>query len=164
MDLLIFPWYKPFFFFFFYVGELKETKAYQKWAKKVSQMKPPTSPLRRKGKWVLYWVFSVHFKDIYLSRLWCKNICLFFCHITDQLNSQNQIYLQLYLSAEMRGKTSLIPCFHQWCPNMGVMQILNPLKKNLKLHRGKLKAERPPTNQSGSDIRSYLDFILGLFL
>ncbi|XWS66394.1 hypothetical protein CRYUN_Cryun05aG0195600 [Craigia yunnanensis] len=31
-------------------GELKETKAYQKWAKKVSQMKPPTSPLRRKGK------------------------------------------------------------------------------------------------------------------
>ncbi|OMO67437.1 hypothetical protein COLO4_30158 [Corchorus olitorius] len=31
-------------------GELKETKAYQKWAKKVSQMKPPTSPLRRRGK------------------------------------------------------------------------------------------------------------------
>ncbi|XVE61201.1 hypothetical protein DITRI_Ditri06bG0020600 [Diplodiscus trichospermus] len=31
-------------------GELKETKAYHKWAKKVSQIKPPTSPLRRKGK------------------------------------------------------------------------------------------------------------------
>ncbi|XWS56236.1 hypothetical protein CRYUN_Cryun09bG0068600 [Craigia yunnanensis] len=31
-------------------GELKDTKAYQKWAKKVSQMKPPTSPLRTKGK------------------------------------------------------------------------------------------------------------------
>ncbi|OMO63157.1 hypothetical protein CCACVL1_22443 [Corchorus capsularis] len=31
-------------------GEVKETKAYQKWAKKVSQMKPPTSPLRRRGK------------------------------------------------------------------------------------------------------------------
>ncbi|OMO70198.1 hypothetical protein COLO4_28711 [Corchorus olitorius] len=30
--------------------EVKETKAYQKWAKKVSQMKPPTSPLRRRGK------------------------------------------------------------------------------------------------------------------
>ncbi|XP_039000212.1 chaperone protein dnaJ 6-like isoform X2 [Hibiscus syriacus] len=29
-------------------GELKETKAYQKWAKKVSEIKPPTSPLRRK--------------------------------------------------------------------------------------------------------------------
>ena len=64
--------------FLFYVGELKETKAYQKWAKKVSQMKPPTSPLRRKGKWVLYWVFSVHIKDIYLSLLWCKSICPFF--------------------------------------------------------------------------------------
>ncbi|XP_021282505.1 chaperone protein dnaJ 6 [Herrania umbratica] len=31
-------------------GELKETKAYQKWAKKISQIKPPTSPLRRKRK------------------------------------------------------------------------------------------------------------------
>ncbi|KAK8482388.1 hypothetical protein V6N13_025539 [Hibiscus sabdariffa] len=31
-------------------GELKETKAYQKWAKKVSEIKPPTSPLRRKEK------------------------------------------------------------------------------------------------------------------
>ncbi|XP_022766736.1 chaperone protein dnaJ 6 [Durio zibethinus] len=31
-------------------GELKETKAYQKWAMKISQMKPPTSPSRRKGK------------------------------------------------------------------------------------------------------------------
>ncbi|XVF07297.1 hypothetical protein REPUB_Repub06bG0125900 [Reevesia pubescens] len=31
-------------------GELKKTKAYQKWAKKISLMKPPTSPLRRKGK------------------------------------------------------------------------------------------------------------------
>ncbi|XP_022744672.1 chaperone protein dnaJ 6-like isoform X3 [Durio zibethinus] len=30
-------------------GELKGTKVYRKWAKKVSQMKPPTSPLRRKG-------------------------------------------------------------------------------------------------------------------
>ncbi|KAG8503988.1 hypothetical protein CXB51_002292 [Gossypium anomalum] len=29
-------------------GELKETKAYRKWANKVSEMKPPTSPLRRK--------------------------------------------------------------------------------------------------------------------
>ncbi|KAK8531868.1 hypothetical protein V6N13_131227 [Hibiscus sabdariffa] len=31
-------------------GELKETKAYKKWAKKVSEIKPPTSPSRRKGK------------------------------------------------------------------------------------------------------------------
>ncbi|GAV63911.1 DnaJ domain-containing protein [Cephalotus follicularis] len=31
-------------------GELKETKAYQKWAKKVSEIKPPTSPLRKRGK------------------------------------------------------------------------------------------------------------------
>ncbi|TYJ50506.1 hypothetical protein E1A91_A01G211800v1 [Gossypium mustelinum] len=31
-------------------GELKETKAYRKWANKVSEMKPPTSPLRRKEK------------------------------------------------------------------------------------------------------------------
>ncbi|KAE8731187.1 Detected protein of confused Function [Hibiscus syriacus] len=30
--------------------ELKETKAYQKWAKKVSEIKPLTSPLRRKEK------------------------------------------------------------------------------------------------------------------
>ncbi|PPD91643.1 hypothetical protein GOBAR_DD11398 [Gossypium barbadense] len=30
--------------------ELKETKAYGKWANKVSEMKPPTSPLRRKEK------------------------------------------------------------------------------------------------------------------
>lgn len=32
------------------VGELKTTKAYQKWAKKVSAMKPPTSPLRKRDK------------------------------------------------------------------------------------------------------------------
>ncbi|PON91669.1 DnaJ domain containing protein [Trema orientale] len=31
-------------------GELKSTKAYHKWAKKVSETKPPTSPLRRKVK------------------------------------------------------------------------------------------------------------------
>ncbi|KAK9178393.1 hypothetical protein WN943_027583 [Citrus x changshan-huyou] len=31
-------------------GELKATKAYQKWAKKVSETKPPTSPLKRKAK------------------------------------------------------------------------------------------------------------------
>ncbi|KAK8542150.1 hypothetical protein V6N13_137278 [Hibiscus sabdariffa] len=31
-------------------GELEETKAYKKWAKKVSEIKPPTSPSRRKGK------------------------------------------------------------------------------------------------------------------
>ncbi|XP_015579382.1 chaperone protein dnaJ 6 [Ricinus communis] len=31
-------------------GDLKETKAYQKWAKKVSETKPPTSPLKRKAK------------------------------------------------------------------------------------------------------------------
>ncbi|RDX74804.1 Chaperone protein dnaJ 6 [Mucuna pruriens] len=31
-------------------GELKETKAYKKWAKKISETKPPTSPLRRRAK------------------------------------------------------------------------------------------------------------------
>ncbi|KAL8172144.1 hypothetical protein V2J09_023948 [Rumex salicifolius] len=31
-------------------GELKETKAYKKWAKKVSETKPPTSPLRHREK------------------------------------------------------------------------------------------------------------------
>ncbi|XP_030492855.2 chaperone protein dnaJ 6-like [Cannabis sativa] len=31
-------------------GELKSTKAYRKWAKKVSETKPPTSPLRRNRK------------------------------------------------------------------------------------------------------------------
>lgn len=31
-------------------GELKSTKAYQKWAKLVSDTKPPTNPLRRKEK------------------------------------------------------------------------------------------------------------------
>ncbi|XP_058073558.1 chaperone protein dnaJ 6-like [Magnolia sinica] len=31
-------------------GELKETKAYKQWAKQVSETKPPTSPLKRKGK------------------------------------------------------------------------------------------------------------------
>uniref|UniRef100_A0A803QM05 DNAJC9 HTH domain-containing protein n=1 Tax=Cannabis sativa TaxID=3483 RepID=A0A803QM05_CANSA len=31
-------------------GELKSTKAYHKWAKKVSETKPPTSPLRRNRK------------------------------------------------------------------------------------------------------------------
>lgn len=30
-------------------GEAKETKAYKKWAKEVSETKPPTSPLRRRG-------------------------------------------------------------------------------------------------------------------
>ncbi|KAE9585298.1 hypothetical protein Lal_00018297 [Lupinus albus] len=30
------------------VGEIKERKAYQKWAKEVSETKPPTSPLRRR--------------------------------------------------------------------------------------------------------------------
>ncbi|KAJ8753358.1 hypothetical protein K2173_019757 [Erythroxylum novogranatense] len=31
-------------------GELKSTKAYQKWAKGVSKIKPPSSPLKRKGQ------------------------------------------------------------------------------------------------------------------
>ncbi|KAE8098838.1 hypothetical protein FH972_016873 [Carpinus fangiana] len=31
-------------------GELKATKAYEKWAKQISKTKPPTSPLRRRGK------------------------------------------------------------------------------------------------------------------
>ncbi|XP_059668459.1 chaperone protein dnaJ 6-like [Cornus florida] len=31
-------------------GELKSSKAYQKWAKQVSETKPPTSPLRRREK------------------------------------------------------------------------------------------------------------------
>ncbi|XP_074306962.1 chaperone protein dnaJ 6-like [Silene latifolia] len=31
-------------------GELKEFKAYKKWAKEVSKMKPPTSPLKRRKK------------------------------------------------------------------------------------------------------------------
>ncbi|QCE05233.1 chaperone protein dnaJ 6-like [Vigna unguiculata] len=31
-------------------GELKETKAYKKWAKKISETKPPTSPVRRQAK------------------------------------------------------------------------------------------------------------------
>ncbi|GLT88258.1 hypothetical protein SLE2022_062920 [Rubroshorea leprosula] len=30
------------------VGEVEETKAYKKWAKQVSEMKPPTSPLRKR--------------------------------------------------------------------------------------------------------------------
>ncbi|XP_019186211.1 PREDICTED: chaperone protein dnaJ 6-like [Ipomoea nil] len=31
-------------------GDLKSTKAYEKWAKQISAIKPPTSPLRRKKK------------------------------------------------------------------------------------------------------------------
>ncbi|KAF3664213.1 Chaperone protein dnaJ 6 [Capsicum annuum] len=31
-------------------GEIKSTKAYEKWAKEVSETKPPTSPLRRRQK------------------------------------------------------------------------------------------------------------------
>uniref|UniRef100_A0A251SH04 DNAJC9 HTH domain-containing protein n=1 Tax=Helianthus annuus TaxID=4232 RepID=A0A251SH04_HELAN len=31
-------------------GELKSTKAYQKWGKKVSETKPPTNLLKRRGK------------------------------------------------------------------------------------------------------------------
>ncbi|XP_021893433.1 chaperone protein dnaJ 6-like [Carica papaya] len=31
-------------------GELKSTKAYKKWAKQISEIKPPTSPLRKRGK------------------------------------------------------------------------------------------------------------------
>ncbi|KAI3801367.1 hypothetical protein L1987_29471 [Smallanthus sonchifolius] len=31
-------------------GELKSTKAYQKWGKQVSETKPPTNPLQRRGK------------------------------------------------------------------------------------------------------------------
>ncbi|KAI7727460.1 hypothetical protein M8C21_019893 [Ambrosia artemisiifolia] len=35
---------------FIYRGELKSTKAYQKWAKQVSDTNPPTNPLRRQEK------------------------------------------------------------------------------------------------------------------
>ncbi|KAF2289432.1 hypothetical protein GH714_036152 [Hevea brasiliensis] len=47
----------------------------------------------------------------------------------DQMNNQKQIYLLLYLSAEMREKIGLIPCPHLLCPNMVVMQLLNLQKK-----------------------------------
>ncbi|AQK69640.1 Chaperone protein dnaJ 6 [Zea mays] len=31
-------------------GELKSTKAYEKWSKKISEMEPPTNPLERRAK------------------------------------------------------------------------------------------------------------------
>ncbi|XLR57558.1 hypothetical protein S83_008230 [Arachis hypogaea] len=30
------------------VGELKKTKIYKKWAKRISEIEPPTNPLRRR--------------------------------------------------------------------------------------------------------------------
>lgn len=37
----------------FLLGELKSTKSYEKWARKISETKPPTSPLKKRVKWVL---------------------------------------------------------------------------------------------------------------
>lgn len=31
-------------------GELKETKAYKKWSKQIAEIKPPTDPLKNRGK------------------------------------------------------------------------------------------------------------------
>lgn len=40
-------------------GDLKSTKAYDKWSKKVSKTKPPTSPLRQRKKSVLFLLSGV---------------------------------------------------------------------------------------------------------
>lgn len=40
-----------------FVGDLESTKAYEKWAKKVSKTKPPTSPLKRRKKLVVFVLF-----------------------------------------------------------------------------------------------------------
>lgn len=78
-----------------------------------------------------------------------------FLFLTEQTSNLNQIYWQLYLIAELKGKTGLIPCSHHWCLNMVVLaQIQNPLMKNLRLHRKNLRAEGPPKNQSGSNFAS----------
>jgi DnaJ family protein C protein 9 len=36
--------------FFRFAGELKSTKAYEKWAKNISEIEPPTNPLERRVK------------------------------------------------------------------------------------------------------------------
>lgn len=41
-----------------------------------------------------------------------KYIVAMFSSFTDPINNQNQIYMQLYLNAEVTGKTGLILCSH----------------------------------------------------
>lgn len=130
---------------FSFIGELKSTKAYLKWSSKVSETKPPTSPLRKRVKWVF-----CSFLSLINSEL-SKSVIL--KYFAGQINSQNQIYMQSYLSVELRGKIGLILCSQLWCLNtVGVVLLLqNPVKKNLKLHRRSLKAVEFPKNQNGSN-------------
>lgn len=76
-------------------------------------------------------------------------------HFAGQINRQNQICMQLYHTAEVRGKIGLIQCSHLWCQNtVGVVLLLlqNPVKKNLRLHRRSLKTKGFPKSQSGSNL------------
>ena len=131
----------------FLIGELKSTKAYNKWAKKVAETKPPTSPLRRKAKWVSLCV-TLRFISSELTLIY-KLIILE--HFTGQINSQNQISMHLYLSAEMKERTGLIPCSLLWYLNMvGMVLLLNLMNKNLRLHKRRLKAAGSLRSQSES--------------
>lgn len=131
------------------VGELKETKAYKKWAKTVSETKPPTSPLRRREKKYVTTTVVILFPKSHLL-IQTLNTCV---HVTGQ-RSQTLIYMQSYLSDAMQGKTSLTPCFHLWFPNTverKTAAVQNPLTKNSKLHRkGWIRLETPLRNLGSS--------------
>lgn len=61
-----------------FIGEVKSAKAYAKWAKQVSETKPPTSPLKRRHKWVIFQALQN------LNLLCCFNNFLFVLYWTQK--------------------------------------------------------------------------------
>lgn len=94
-----------------------------------------------------------------------KYIVAMFSSFTDPINNQNQIYMQLYLNAEVTGKTGLILCSHHQCLNMVVLlQVQSLQMKNLRLHRRKQKTAEPLKNQEGSSFAQGFDLTVQIFI
>lgn len=94
-----------------------------------------------------------------------KYIVAMFSSFTDPINNQNQIYMQLYLNAEVTGKTGLILCSHHQCLNMAVLlQVQSLQMKNLRLHRRKQKTAEPLKNQEGSSFAQGFDLTVQIFI
>lgn len=94
-----------------------------------------------------------------------KYIVAMFSSFTDPINNQNQIYMQLYLNAEVTGKTGLILCSHHQCLNMAaLLQVQSLQMKNLRLHRRKQKTAEPLKNQEGSSFAQGFDLTVQIFI
>lgn len=123
---------------------------------------------KKESKVSFYWPVSfllILYYPLLTNSYDMKYIVAMFSSFTDPINNQNQIYMQLYLNAEVTGKTGLILCSHHQCLNMVVLlQVQSLQMKNLRLHRRKQKTAEPLKNQEGSSFAQGFDLTVQIFI